>query len=448
MRHISWLKATTILLTLALCQQFKASASDLPLALELTIGQGRILDFVTEVIRVYTSNPEVVDVAVIDSHEIVVNAKGAGKATLAVWLQSGGHESIPVTVELDLSPIRKLLDQAFPDDRLTVSGTKDTLVLSGQARKAATVERAVAILKPFSQGVVSSVEVIGEEKQIALHVIFAELDRTASESFGVNLLSTGAANTPGQVSTGQFASATSPQLQGTIGSKVTGAGTTFNLANTLNIFAFRPDLNLAATIQALQSKGVLQILAQPDLVTTDGKEAHFTVGGEFPVPVPQTGAAAGAITVLFREYGIRLSFTPATLPSGAIKLHVQPEVSTIDTANGIVLSGFSIPALSTRKVETEVELNAGQSFVIAGLVDDRVTQNLSKLPGIGDIPILGALFRSHSVTRSKTELIIVVTPEVRKPPARGTPAAMPEMPVPFLPPAAGHPAPQSGLSKK
>jgi pilus assembly protein CpaC len=416
-----------------LCPRFHGVASELPRSIELTLGQGKILEFSGEVTRVYTSNPEVADVTVIDSHEIVVNAKGAGKATLGVWLQSGGNESIPVTVELDLAPVQKLLDQAFPDDKMTVSGTKETLVLLGQARKASVVERALAVLKPFSQSVVSSVEVIpvGEEKQIALHVLFAELDRTVSDSFGINLISTGAANTPGQTSTGQFSPAAPAQGQGILSGRSTGS--TFNLANPLNIFAVRPDLNLAATIQALQSKGVLQILAEPDLVTTDGKEAHFTVGGEFPVPVPQSGAVAGAITIQFREYGIRLSFIPNTTPSGTIKLHVQPEVSTIDIANGIVISGFNVPALSTRKVETEVELSAGQSFVIAGLVDDRVTQSLGKIPGIGNIPVLGALFRSHSKTRSKTELIIVVTPEIRTPLGQNTQAAVPQMPLPFLP---------------
>jgi pilus assembly protein CpaC len=431
-------RGAVLLLVALLCPQSRSSATDLPHELDLTIGQGKIFDFPSEVIRVYTSNPEVADVAVIDAHEIVVNAKGAGKATMAVWLQSGGNQSIPVTVEFDLTPIQKLLDEAFPYDKMTVSGTKETLVLLGQARTAAVVERALAILKPFAQGVVSSVEVtpLGAEKQIALHVLFAELDRTASESFGVNLISTGAGNTPGQTSTGQFSPASSSQV-------AAGTATTFSLGNTLNIFAFRPDLNLAATIQALQSKGVLQILAQPDLVTTDGKEAHFTVGGEFPVPVPQSGAVAGAITIQFREYGIRLNFTPTATPNGTIKLHVQPEVSTIDTANGIMLSGFNVPALSTRKIETEVELIAGQSFVIAGLLDDRVTQNLSKIPGIGDIPLLGQLFRSRSTVRSKTELIIVVTPELRTPLAQGTPAAVPGMPVPFLPPAAANPSPGS-----
>jgi len=422
------------LIALAVCLPAPGGAAELPRPLELTIGQGHILDFPAEVLRIYTSNPEVADVVAIESHQVVVNAKAAGRATIAVWLQSGGNETIPVTVSFDLAPIQKMLDLAFPDDKMTVSGTKEALVLLGHARKAATVERALAILKPFAQGAVSSIEVPppSGEKQIALHVLFAELDRTVSESFGVNLLSTGAANTPAQTSTGQFAPASSPELKGAIGNAISGTSTTFNLANMLNIFAFRPDLNLGATIQALQAKGLLQILAQPDLVTTDGKEAHFTVGGEFPVPVPQSGASAGAITVQFREFGIRLSFTPNVTANGTIKLHVQPEVSTLDAANGIVISGFSIPALSTRKVETEVELSQGQSFVIAGLMDDRVTQNLSKIPGIGDLPILGQLFRSRSKTRSKTELIVVVTPEIRAPLTSGTTVPIPPMPEPFL----------------
>lgn len=418
-----------------------ASAADLPRSLELTVGQGKILDFSSDVMRVYTSNPEVADVVVIDARQVIVSAKASGKATLAVWQQTGGNETIAVSVNFDIAPIQKLLDHAFPDDRLTVAGTKECVVLSGQARKASTVERALAILKPFAQSAVSSIEIVpsGGEKQIALHVMFAELDRTASESFAVNLLSTGAANTPGQTTTGQFAPATSPELKSTIGNRVTGTGSAFNLASALNIFAFRPDLNLAATIQALHSKGLLQILAQPDLVTTDGKEAKFTVGGEFPVPVPQSGASAGAITVQFREFGIRLSFTPSTLVNGALKLHVQPEVSTLDAANGIVLSGFNIPALSTRKVETEVELNPGQSFVIAGLLDDRVTQNLARIPGIGDIPVLGALFRSHNKTRAKTELIVVVTPEIRIPPPAGASVPLPKMPEAFMTPGAQKP---------
>ena len=449
MSYLRLLDLIFVLPVAAVCLSITARAADVPRTLDLIIGQGRILDFPGDVTRVYTSDPEVADVVVIDARQVVVTAKAAGKATLAVWQSTGGNESIAVAVTFDLAPIQKLLSQAFPDDQLTVSGTEESLVLMGKARKASTVERALAILKPFAQSAVSSIEVLpaGGDKQIALHVVFAELDRTVSESFAVNLLSTGAANTPGQTSTGQFSPASSPELKGVIGSPLKGTGSTFNLANTLNLFAFRPDLNLAATIQALHSRGLLQILAQPDLVTTDGKEAHFTVGGEFPVPVPQSGASAGAITVQFREFGIRLSFTPTTMLNGDLKLHVQPEVSTLDAANGIVLSGFNIPALSTRKIDTEVELSPGQSFVIAGLLDDRVSQNLAKIPGIGDIPVLGALFRSRSKTRSKTELIVVVTPEVRIPGKPGAALPYPQMPEAFLPDQTAHPSSRPESSK-
>jgi pilus assembly protein CpaC len=273
---------------------------------------------------------------------------------------------------------------------------------------------------------VSNVEVVTPNglRQVGLHVIFAELDRNATDSFAVNLLSTGGGNTVGRTSTGQFAGPNPTQVP----------GNTFNLSNALNIFAFRPDLNIGATITDLQNKGVLQILAEPNLVTSEGKEARFTVGGEFPIPVAQGGATPGAITVQFREFGIRLSFLPVVTLNGTIRMHVAPEVSTIDLSNGILLNGFSIPALSTRKMETDVELREGQSFVIAGLLDNRVTESLSHIPGLANLPILGTFFRSHETTKSKTELVIMVTPTMAYPLPEGAAAPVPAMPEPFLPP--------------
>jgi pilus assembly protein CpaC len=263
-------------------------------------------------------------------------------------------------------------------------------------------------------------------RQIALQIVFAELDRTRADSFGVNLLSTGAGNTPGRITTGQAGSANPTQLQGTSSS--------FNLTDALNIFAFRPDLNLGATIKDLENQGVLQILARPNLVASDGKEAKFVVGGEFPVPVIQAGATPGAITVQYREFGIRLTFLPKITPTGTVAMHLAPEVSTLDQANGVVISGFSIPALSTRRVETDIEIRPGQSFVIAGLLDDRVTENLSRLPGLANIPLFGELFRSRDRNKTRTELVVVVTPELRYPLPDNTAPPLPEMPEKFLPP--------------
>jgi pilus assembly protein CpaC len=298
------------------------------------------------------------------------------------------------------------------------------------------IDRAAALLKPFAQSVVSNAQVApdGGVRQIALRIVFAELDRTRADSFGVNLLSTGAANTPGMTSTGQFPSASPTQTQGTIGAGLRGAATTFNLSNALNIFAFRPDLNLGATIEALASQGILQILARPDLVASDGKEARFVVGGEFPVPVAQAGSTPGAITVQYREFGIRLDFLPRITPNGTVQMHLVPEVSTLDQANGVTISGFNIPALSTRRVETDIELKPGQSFLIAGLMDDRVTENLSHIPGLSNLPIFGELFRSHNNTKTKTELVVMVTPELRYPLPGNAPEPLPNMPKKFLAP--------------
>ena len=404
-----------------------AQAADSPSRkLEVLSGQGTVLDFAADVKRVYTSNPDVADPAVISDHEVVVNAKTAGVATLLVWLDSGDRQSLLISVSSDLGPARRLLRETFPNEDISLQGSKEALSLVGRVTKPDISDRAVALLKPFAQSVVSNIEVVTPRglRQVALHVVFAELDRNATDSFGVNLLSTGGGNTVGRTSTGQSAAPNPSQVPGNV----------FSLTNALNIFAFRPDLNIGATITDLQNKGVLEVLAEPNLVASEGKEAHFTVGGEFPIPVAQGGATPGAITVQFREYGIRLGFLPVVTPNGTIRMHVTPEVSTIDVANAILLNGFSIPALSTRKMETDVELREGQSFLIAGLLDNRVTENLARMPGLANIPILGPFFRSHDTTKSKTELVIMVTPVMAYPLPDGAPAPLPAMPKPFLSP--------------
>lgn len=415
------------------------AATSAPGRLQMSSGEGTVLDFPADVTRVYTSNPDVADPAVISAREVVVNAKASGAATLLIWLHSGERQTLTVDVSFDLGPARKLLHDTFPSEELTLNGSKEALSLVGRVTKQEVSERATALLKPFAQSVVSNLQVVEPRglRQVGLHVIFAELDRNVTDSFGVNLLSTGGGNTVGRTSTGQFSAPTPTQAP----------GSTFNLTNALNIFAFRPDLNIGATITDLQNKGVLQILAEPNLVASEGKEARFTVGGEFPIPVAQGGATPGAITVQFREYGIRLSFLPTVTTNGTIRMHVAPEVSTIDLANGILLNGFNIPALSTRKMETDVELLEGQSFLIAGLLDNRVTESLSRIPGFADIPILGAFFRSHNTTKSKTELVILVTPAMAYPLPGGSEPLLPAMPEPFLPPVPAAPNTE-GITRK
>jgi pilus assembly protein CpaC len=286
------------------------------------------------------------------------------------------------------------------------------LTLNGKVSTKEVAERAVALASTFAKTVVNNMDlgVPPIEKQVLLRVRFAELDRTKAESYGVNWFSQ--AGQTGFYASTQQSSINSTTLGNTPG---TPAQNVLSVASALNIFAFDPKLNLGAFLSALQSESILQILAEPNLVTTNGKEAYFLVGGEFPVPVLQGGGNAGSVTVQFKEFGIRLRFTPVITGNHTIKLHLTQEVSTLDAADGVTFNGFVIPAIATRRAETDVELGEGQSFVVAGLLDNRDTESFSKLPFLGDIPVLGALFKSKNVKKSRTDLVMLVTPEVTQP---------------------------------
>jgi pilus assembly protein CpaC len=385
--------------------------------IKVSLGKSVVIDYPEDVNRISTSNPEIVDYVPISTREILLHAKGAGVATLVIWSKSGQRNFYNISVEPNLEPVRKMLKDSFPSEEFQLMASKDSVVLMGLASNQAVADRALALVSPLAKNVVNNLRVkpAPVEKQILLRVKFAELNRTFGQQFAVNLLSTGAANTPGLITTGQFQSATPQNLRGTIGAPSEGTSSNFTIADALNIFAFRPDLNLAAFVKLLQTQGLLQILAEPNLVTSNGKEASFLVGGEFPVPVLQGGGNAGAVTIQFREFGIRLSFNPQLTENNTLKMAVKPEVSTIDLANAVSFQGFTIPALATRRIESNIELGFGQSFVIGGLIDDRTNESLSQIPGLSAIPILGELFKSRNQSRNKTELLVMVTPEVVEP---------------------------------
>jgi pilus assembly protein CpaC len=399
---------------------------------ELTVpaGQSVVVDSIPDIAWVTTSDPDIVDAVAVSTREVVVQAKKLGMGTVVIGSRSGRRLVSTVLVEQNLAPLRKLLHDTFPNDDIQLQGTRDSLSLTGVASNKDVADRAAALLAPFAKAVVNNLRVTpeGPQRQVLLRVKFAEINRNVADSFGVNLISTGLLNTIGGTTTGQFQAPQPTELKGAIPGRNEGTTSQFSISDALNVFAFRPDLNLAAFIRALQSKGVLQILAEPNLVATNGKEASFLVGGEFPVPIVQGGANAGAITILFKEFGIRLTFKPEITEHDSIRMYVKPEVSTIDLANSVSLGGFTIPALATRRMETNIELGVGQSFVIAGLIDDRVTESLSKIPGLAHIPILGALFKSRSENRTKTELVVMVTPEIAEPISAAEARKLPHMP--------------------
>jgi pilus assembly protein CpaC len=296
-------------------------------------------------------------------------------------------------------------------------------------------KHAGALASAYSKNVVNVLTFgpVGAD-EVLLEVKFAEVDRTALLQAGINIFSTGAGNTIGTISTGQFGGVSNGPITNTTNANGSGTvSTTTTISNALNLFFFNPQVHLGGVIQALQERNLLQILAEPNLVAVNGKEASFLAGGEFPFPVVQPGAGGiSTVTVQFREFGVRLKFTPIIQPNGNIHLHVAPEVSTLDFADAVTVSGTTIPAISTRKAETEFELQDGQSFVIAGLMDNRVTNIANKIPGLGDIPILGNFFKSKSDQKSNSELMVLCT--VRKiSPSTQTPAG-PAMPEPTLDP--------------
>jgi pilus assembly protein CpaC len=262
------------------------------------------------------------------------------------------------------------------------------------------------------------------------------VSRSLEKELGINFFDLGAANAVGGVSTGQYSPPTIG-VPGTSSAASIGTSTAVgDFSNELNLLAFIPGLDLGATIQALETKGLVETLAEPNVMATSGHEASFLAGGEFPYPVVQGTSAGGstAVTIQFKEYGIRLNFIPTITPRGSIRLQVAPEVSELDYTNEVEISGFEVPGITSRKVNTEVELRDGQSFVIGGLLDKEETETFEKIPFLGDIPILGKLFQSMTRTKNDTELIVIVTPEIVAPIPAGQPVPELKYPVAFLPP--------------
>ena len=407
-----------------------------PRELRLTVGKGELLQFSREVTRLSISEPTIADAVVISPKDIVVNAKGVGKTTLLVWEEGAQPAHYEVIVTLDLTDLEKELTAAFPDQKIQVTGTQDKLVLTGDVKTGDDSKRAAAIASTRAKEVVNMLITPPPRKprQVLLQVKFASIDRTALSAVGFSFFSRNDKQL-GEVSTQQFGNPRFSQLQF---QDQTFNNSTINLTDLLNIFAFRPDLNIGATIKMLQARNLLEILAEPNLIVLEGKEASFLAGGEFPFPVVSSTGTGGAIppivTIRFREFGVRLNFAPTITDDDSIQMKVSPEVSSLDFANAISIQGFLIPALNNRRAETEVQLKEGESFAIAGLIDNRVIQSLNRIRGLGDLPIIGRLFRSSQTNKTNNELLVVVTPHLVRPLPPGETAKLPEFTVdPVIP---------------
>ncbi len=412
--------------TATLPAQSPATQGSAPL--RVMVGKSLLINTTERLKRISITDPAIAFAQVITPTQILVHGKSPGEVSLLIWDELERSRSFDLRVDVDVSACAEEEHRVFPDEQITVTPSRAAIVLSGHVSTEDVAKRAGELASAYSPKVVNVLTFgpVGAQ-EVLLQVKFAEVDRTALTQIGVNFLSNGAANNIGTITTGQFGGF-GPQTLTTQNGTTTSTGQTLN--NVLNLFIFRPDINFGAVIEALETKNLLQILAEPNLIAVNGKKASFLAGGQFPFPIVQPGAGFTAVTISFKEFGVRLEFTPVITPNGNIHLTVAPEVSTLDFANALTISGFTVPALSTRKAETEFEVQDGQSFVIAGLMDNRVTDIYNKIPGLGDIPILGNFFRSKSLQKSNSELMVLCT--VRRISPTTEPPVPPKNAQPFM----------------
>lgn len=388
-----------VLCTSGLCVEAKA-----PEQLVVTVGKSLSIDSPLAIKRVAIANSSLAETVVIGPKEVLINGLAPGETSLIVWQEGDIRVVYSLLVRassLRLDAVREQIAREFPDANVDLALANDIPYVRGTVKDMVVAERVVAIASTLGKPVnLLRVAIPPEEPQILLRVRFADVERGASTQLSSSLAS-GAFNQTSALGTGSPIS--------------TDGAQTFSLSNVINIFLFRKDLNLGVALQLLQSKSLLEMLAEPNLLVINGTMAHFLAGGEFPYPMVQPGGGTNSVSIAFMEYGIKLGFLPLITPRGTIRLQVTPEVSALDYTNSVTIAGTTVPGTTVRRVQTEVELDSGQSFVIAGLLNNQTTENFSKVPGIGDIPILGKLFQSKSVTKNHTELLVIITPEIVRP---------------------------------
>lgn len=341
------------------------------------------------------------------TREFLINGLTVGSTSLIVWDQANVPEIFDIEVVVDATALETQLRTVFPNSGITISSSGQAVIVSGTIRDPLMASRALGLAAETGAQVINNLQA-PPQRQIMLKVRFAEIRRNARSRLGTDLLAQDIAN-----------------LDEVVGEGATGVVRTLS-EGVAELFLFNQDVELDVLINALKARGEFRSLAEPNLLAIEGTEASFLAGGEFPYPVVQQGGGAGTaspVTIQFKEFGVRLVFTPTITNSGAIRLAVEPEVSQLDFANGVTFSGFQVPSLLTRRAKTEVELNPGQHLALAGLMDNSMQNQVDKIPFLGDLPIIGTFFRSTSDQQLRTELLVLVTPVIVEP--SNTPPAIP-----------------------
>ncbi|HTH03585.1 MAG TPA: pilus assembly protein N-terminal domain-containing protein [Vicinamibacterales bacterium] len=399
-----------------------------PVDIDLLVGRSTVLNVGAPISRVSLTVPDVADAMVTAPGQLLIHGKSPGTISLFVWDKGGAIKTYEVNVRRDLTILKEQVKQLFPGEQITVAGSGKDVVLSGSVSSKYVMEKAAEVAGGFVEKKENVVNLLQQQEgvasnQVMLRVRFAEVSRSALQELGATwLLNQFKSDWTARATTEQFVA---PDFDDSKPGRLT-------FSDYLNVFVFNSKHGVGAVIRALSSKGLFQSLAEPNLITVNGKEASFLAGGEYPYPVAQMGNGATAISIVFKEYGIRLHFTPTVLGGDLINLKVKPEVSSLDFTNSIVLDGFRLPALSTRRADTEVELQDGQTFAIAGLMNNTLNQTVQKIPGIGDIPVLGLLFKSRAYQKNDTELVVMVTPTIVRRGSTGVSPGLPSLVEPYL----------------
>jgi pilus assembly protein CpaC len=407
-----------------------AAASDPDTSeVQLLVGRSTLLNVGNHITRVSLTSPNVADAMVTTPSQLLIHGKAPGTISMFIWDRTGGIKRYEVIVRRDLSQLGEQLKQLFPGEPIAIHSNGKDVVISGIVSSKYVVDKAAEVTAGYVEKKEDVVNLLRQQEgvatnQVLLRVRFAEVSRSAMTELGTSIFANG-------TDQGRwFGRTTTDQIP----------GPTFDdgkliFSDFLNLFLFDAKNQIGGVIRALQNKGLFQSLAEPNLIAENGKEASFLAGGEYPYPVVQGGSDRNTVTIQFKEFGVRLNFTPTIVGDDLVKIKVRPEVSSLDFSNALTMEGFRVPAISTRRTETEVELQDGQTFAIAGLMNNTMTSQMQKIPGIGDIPVLGLLFRSKAAQKNQTELVVMITPQILRRGSTGVSPKLPNLIEPFMPPA-------------
>jgi pilus assembly protein CpaC len=383
-------------------------------AVNVLVGQSRVINFDNPVGRFSVSNPEIAEAVLVTPNQVLVNGKAFGQVNFIAWEQSGGEYLVfDVYVRANLSLIDSQIRALFPKDDIRLSQANGSVVISGNATNPQIAAQVDSVVQAAGFKTVNMLaSPVKNIAQVQLQVRVAEVNRNKLRDYSTSFMSIPQGGTAGYVNSGggpsELKTATTSPVSTALDALISPA---------LNLFIFNRQINTSAMLRVLRTQGAFRELAEPNLIAMDGQQASFLAGGEFPVPVVQGGGSGSglALSVEFKEYGVRLNFKPTILDEDHIRLELEPEVSTIDFANGVKFNGFLIPGLRTRRAKTGVELRDGQSFALAGLLDNSETKSLSHIPIVSEIPVIGNLFKSKSFQKQETELMFIVTAQLVKP---------------------------------